>query len=125
MAKGRPLAGLPLSSRKRGRISGMPTLLVFTTLPDTDNAQKLATLLVEQRLAACVNILAPCRSVYRWQDKIEDAIEVPLLIKTQTERYAELEAAIIAHHPYELPEIVAVSIERGLPDYLAWVVSQT
>lgn len=103
----------------------MPTLLVLTNLPDADNAQKLATLLVEQRLAACVNILAPCRSVYRWQGKIEDTIEIPVLIKTQAERYAELEAAIIAHHPYELPEIVAVSIERGLPDYLAWVVAQT
>lgn len=100
-------------------------MLVLTNLPDADNAQKLATLLVERGLAACVNILAPCRSVYRWQGKIEDTIEVPLLIKTRAERYAELEAAIIAHHPYELPEIVAVPIERGLPDYLAWVVAQT
>ena len=103
----------------------MAILLVLTNLPDAEKAHRLAKLLVEQRLAACVNILAPCRSVYRWQDKIEDTIEVPLLIKTRTERYAELEAAIIAHHPYELPEIVAVSIEHGLPDYLAWVVAQT
>jgi periplasmic divalent cation tolerance protein len=72
-----------------------------------------------------VNILAPCRSVYRWQDKIEEASEVPLLIKTTAGRYAELETTIRAHHPYELPEIIAVSIERGLSEYLDWVVAET
>lgn len=103
----------------------MQTLIVFTNLPDAAGAQALARFLVEQRLAACVNILAPCHSVYRWQDKIECAIEVPLLIKTSSECYSALETAIRAHHPYELPEIVAVPIERGLPDYLAWVTAQT
>lgn len=103
----------------------MQILIVFTHLPDAAGAQALARLLVEQRLAACVNILAPCQSVYRWQDKIESAIEVPLLIKTTSECYGALETAIRAHHPYELPEIVAVPIERGLPDYLAWVTAQT
>lgn len=118
-------ARLALLRQKRGKIGAMSTLLVLTNLPDADSAQKLATLLVEQGLAACVNILGPCRSVYRWQDKIEAASEVPLLIKTTTERYAALEAAILAHHPYELPEIVAVSVERGLPEYLAWVAQAT
>ena len=99
----------------------MSTLLVLTNLPDADSAQTLATLMVEQGLAACVNILAPCRSVYRWQGRIEMASEVPLFIKTTTERYAALEAAILAHHPYELPEIVAVTLECGLPEYFAWV----
>ena len=99
----------------------METLLVITTLPDEKHAQTLATALVEAKLAACVNILAPCRSVYRWQGQIEDATEVPLLIKTTAERYAALEAAIRQQHPYELPEIIAVPIDRGLPDYLAWV----
>ncbi len=103
----------------------MQTLIVLTNLPDAASAQALAKLLVEQRLAACVNILAPCHSVYRWQDKIENAIELPLLIKTTAERYAALETAIRAHHPYELPEIIAVPVERGLPDYLAWVAAQT
>ncbi len=103
----------------------MSTLLVLTNLPDADSALTLATLLIEQRLAACVNILAPCRSVYRWQDRIEAVSEVPLFIKTTTERYAALEAAILAHHPYELPEIVAVPVERGLPEYLAWVAQAT
>jgi periplasmic divalent cation tolerance protein len=103
----------------------METLLVLTNLPDTDAAEKLARTLVEGRVAACVNILAPCRSVYRWQDALECATEVPMLVKTTGERYAALEAAIRAAHPYELPEIVAVSIERGLPEYLAWVAAET
>jgi periplasmic divalent cation tolerance protein len=103
----------------------MDTLLVLTNLPDTDSAQALATGLVEARLVACANILAPCRSVYRWQGKVEDAEEVPVLLKTTRERYPALEAAIRAQHPYELPEIVAVPIERGLPDYLAWVAAET
>lgn len=103
----------------------MSFLLVLTNLPDAESAGKLANLLVESQLAACVNILAPCRSVYRWQGKIEDAEETPLLIKTRAERYTELETAIIANHPYELPEIIAVPIERGLPAYLTWVAAQT
>lgn len=103
----------------------MSTLLILTSLPDAASAQSLATHLVEQRLAACVNILAPCRSVYRWEGKIEEASEVPLIIKTTVERYSALEAEILAHHPYELPEIVAVSLERGLPEYLAWVAQET
>ena len=103
----------------------MNALLVLTNLPDAASARALAGALVETRLAACVNILAPCRSVYRWQGKVEDAAEVPLLIKTTTDRYAALEAAIRQQHPYELPEIVAVPIERGLPDYLAWVAAST
>lgn len=103
----------------------MDTLLVITNLPDVDSAQKLAQALVGQRVAACVNILAPCRSVYRWRGKVEETAEVPLLIKTSAARYAALEAAIRAEHPYELPEIVAVRIDKGLPDYLAWVAAET
>ena len=103
----------------------MPVLLIMTNLPDTESAQSLATHLVEQRLAACVNILAACRAVYRWKGEIETASEVPLLIKTTAERYGALEAAILAHHPYELPEIIAVPVEGGLPEYLAWVTRET
>lgn len=101
------------------------TLLVLTNLPDAASAQRLARLLVEQRFAACVNVLSPCTSVYRWQDGVEEASEVPLLIKTTRAAYAALEEAILAHHPYELPEIVAVPIERGLEAYLAWLRSET
>ncbi len=103
----------------------MSSLLVLTNLPDANSAHALAVLLVEQRLAACVNILAPARSVYRWDGRITDAEEVPLLIKTSTARYAELENAIRNHHPYELPEIIALPIELGLPGYLAWVAAET
>ena len=101
------------------------TLLVLTNLPDQASAQALATMLVTERLAACVNLLAPCRSVYRWQGAIDSAEETPLLIKTTAERYAALEAAIRARHPYELPEIIAVPLACGLPDYLAWVAAET
>ena len=101
------------------------TLLVLTNLPDQTSAQSMAESLVADHLAACVNILAPCRSVYRWQGRIEDAPEIPLLIKTTAARYAALEAAIRAGHPYELPEIIAVPIAHGLPEYLNWVASET
>jgi periplasmic divalent cation tolerance protein len=77
------------------------------------------------KLAACVNILAPCRSVYRWKGAVQHDEEHPLLLKTTTERYAELERAIRSAHPYELPEIVAVPIERGLAEYLGWVEAET
>ena len=103
----------------------MDALLVFTNLPDVESARALATTLVEQRVAACVNVLAPCQSIYRWEGKLEEAEEVTLLIKTSAARYAALEEAIRAYHPYELPEIVAVRIEKGLPDYLAWVAAST
>lgn len=100
-------------------------LLVLSTLPDQAAAQKLARALIESRLAACVNVLAPCQSVYRWRDAIEEATEVPVLIKTTASRYAELESVVRAHHPYELPEIVAVQPARGLPEYLAWIAGET
>ena len=103
----------------------MDTLLVVTNLPDRESAEKLALLLVERRLAACVNILAPCASVYRWRGEIQRAEEHPLLIKTGQDRYAELEESIRANHPYELPEIIAVPIVHGLPAYLQWVESET
>jgi periplasmic divalent cation tolerance protein len=103
----------------------MRTLLVLTNLPDREAAERLAGALVEQRVAACVNILAPCKSVYRWKGAVQHDEEYPLLVKTTAERYPALEAAIRAAHPYELPEIIAVPVERGLPAYLAWVDAET
>ena len=100
-------------------------LLVLTNLPNRQAAEKLADTLIEQKLAACVNILAPCRSVYRWKDAVQHDEEHPMLIKTTAERYAALEQAVRAGHPYELPEIIALPIERGLPAYLDWVAAQT
>lgn len=103
----------------------MTALVVLTNLPDRGAAERLADALVEQRLAACVNILAPCRSVYRWNGAVQHDEEYPVLIKTNADRYPALEAAIRAAHPYELPEIVAVKVESGLPAYLAWVTEET
>jgi periplasmic divalent cation tolerance protein len=103
----------------------MGTLLVVTNLPERAAAERIADLLVEKRLAACVNILAPCRSVYRWKGAVQHDEEHPLLIKTTTERYPALEQALRAAHPYELPEIIAVPVERGLPGYLDWVSAET
>src|SRR5678809_495489 len=103
----------------------MTALLVLTNLPDRAAAERLADNLVEKRLAACVNILAPCRSVYRWKGTLQHDEEHPMLIKTTLERYPALEAAIRTGHPYELPEIIAVTIERGLPAYLNWVAAET
>ena len=100
-------------------------LLVLTNLPERAAAERLADLLVEKRLAACVNILAPCRSVYRWQGAVRHDEEHPLLIKTTAERYPALEQALRNGHPYELPEIIAVPIERGLPAYLQWLAAET
>ena len=101
------------------------TLLVLTNLPDADSAKQVARQLVEQRLAACVNILPACASVYRWNDAIESATEVPVLIKTTLARYPALQAALTELHPYELPEIIAVPLHEGLPAYLAWVGAET
>lgn len=103
----------------------MSALLVLTNVPERAAAERLAELLVEKKLAACVNILAPCRSVYRWEGAVQHDEEHPMLIKTTTERYAALEQALRARHPYELPEIIAVPIERGLPAYLDWVAAET
>ena len=100
-------------------------LLVITNLPDRASAEAMAERLVQARVAACVNLLAPCRSVYRWEGRVQSEEEHPLLVKTSAAAYPALEAAIRAAHPYELPEIIAVPVERGLPAYLAWVDAET
>ena len=100
-------------------------VIILTNLPDRASALKLAGELVEQRLAACVNVLAECSSVYRWEGRIKSATEVPVLIKSRAQRYDEVEAAIRRLHPYELPEIVAVPVRRGLEEYLEWVAGET
>jgi periplasmic divalent cation tolerance protein len=101
------------------------TLLVLTNVPDVTIATAIARQLVEQRLAACVNVLPQVQSVYRWQGMIEEASEVTLLIKTTERHYAALEAAIRASHPYDLPEVIAMPIVQGLPQYLDWIVQET
>lgn len=101
------------------------TLLVMTNLPDRPAAETLARALVDRRAAACVNVLSPCFSVYRWQGATETAEEHPLFAKTTEDRYSLLEQVIRELHPYELPEIIAVPLAGGLPAYLQWVEAET
>lgn len=103
----------------------MPALIVFCSCPDLSVAESLATALVEQRLAACVQVLPGLRSIYRWQGRLERADEVQLQIKTDAARYAAVEAEILARHPYELPEILAVEAAAGLDRYLDWIGAST
>ena len=100
-------------------------LLVIANCPDEACANRIALAVVEAGLAACVNLLPRVQSVYRWLGAIESASEVPLLIKTTAGRYTELEAAIHALHPYDVPEIIALPIAQGLPAYLDWLAAET
>jgi periplasmic divalent cation tolerance protein len=106
----------------------MPTMstavIVLTNVPSPALARDIARHLVENRLAACVNIMPAMQSVYRWQEQVEQAEEVALIIKTTSERYADVEQAIAAMHPYDVPEIVALPITDGMPGYLAWITQE-
>ncbi|MDR2838946.1 MAG: divalent-cation tolerance protein CutA, partial [Azonexus sp.] len=88
-------------------------------------ANAIALAVVEEKLAACVNLLPRVQSIYRWQGAVESASEVPLWIKTTADRYAALEARIRELHPYDVPEIIAVPINQGLPAYLKWLAEET
>ena len=94
---------------------------VYAVFADTEEAARIGRDMVERRLAACVNILGPCRSIYRWHDGIEEAEEVPALFKTSTDRAAELVAAIGDAHSYEVPAAVVWPVADALPEYGAWV----
>jgi len=100
-------------------------IAVLTNLPDSDSAFNLARALVQLRLAACANVLAPATSFYVWEGKAEQATEFPVLIKTSADRYGEVESAIRERHPYSLPEIISWPVDRGLPEYLRWVEQQS
>lgn len=97
--------------------------MVLTTIGDPQAAEKLAEQLVERRVAACVNIVGPIRSIYRWKGKVERAQEFLLLIKTTAEEAARVPAVLEELHPYELPECVTLPVEGGSEPYLAWVAS--
>jgi periplasmic divalent cation tolerance protein len=96
-------------------------VIVLTTMPDLASAQQMANELIEESLAACVNILPEMRSIYRWKDEIQQGNEHQLIIKTCASEYENVENWIKNKHPYELPEILAVPIQRGLEGYLGWV----
>lgn len=103
----------------------MPALICFCTCPDATTAERIATALVDERLAACVNMVPGLRSVYRWQGRVEAADEVLLLVKTTAEAYPALQDRLRALHPHELPELLAVETAFGLPEYLLWVADET
>jgi len=97
-------------------------LVVLTTVEKREDGERLAGLLIERELAACVQILPPMVSIYRWQGNIEHANEVLLLIKTRREVYPRLEAVIKENHSYQTPEIIALPIAAGSTEYLSWLV---
>ena len=101
------------------------SVLVLTTFPADGDAETLAATLVEERLAACVNILPPMRSVYRWQGRVEKADERQLVIKTSIGRMRALEKRVKELHPYDVPEFLALMIDKTAKDYLSWVVEST
>ncbi|MGB8169179.1 MAG: divalent-cation tolerance protein CutA [Chthoniobacteraceae bacterium] len=96
-------------------------LVVFTTWPDAVAARAAARVFVEERLAACANLVPAIESIYRWEGKVETASEVWMILKTTIGRYPQLEARIKALHSYEVPEIVSLRVTDGLPAYLRWV----
>ena len=99
----------------------MNLLLCLTTCPDAASAERIAKALVDEQLAACVNVLPGLRSTYRWQGAVERADELLLLIKTTRAAWPALQARLLELHPYELPELLAVEPVDGLPAYLQWV----
>ena len=100
-------------------------VIVFMTAPKREEAERIAEILIEKRLAACVQILPEITSFYHWQGKIERGAEVLILAKTTIERFAELEKAVRENHSYEVPEIIAVPSEAVSAPYLAWLNSET
>ncbi len=99
--------------------------IVLSTIDDAQKARELATTLVNRRLAACVNIIPRVWSVYHWQGTVEEAVENLLILKTSEGRLDELVDGLRELHPYDLPEIIALPVETGLPEYLRWVVEST
>lgn len=100
-------------------------LVVLTTLPNADAAAALSKTIVEERLAACASILPSVRSIYRWQDKIQDEPEVLVLLKTQRQVFERLRTRILELHPYEVPEVLALPVDQGHAAYLDWLVRET
>jgi len=105
------------------RVNGV--LIALTNVPDEDSAREIAEALVRERFAACVNILSGCTSIYRWQQEVETAEEIPLLIKTTIDRFAALQARLAELHPYDVPELIAWRPDAVMPAYGNWVIAET
>src|SRR5262245_11103907 len=103
----------------------MAVLAVFSTFPNPDKAAEVARTLVTEQLAACVNLVGPVRSIYRWQGEISDDTETLAVIKTTRERFEAMKARLVELHPYEVAEVIALAVEAGHAPYLAWVETET
>ena len=99
-------------------------LILVCTCPDAATARRLAGGLLERKLAACVNILPEIRSMYCWQGELHDDGEALMVVKTVQQAYAEVEAWLLQHHPYDVPEVLAVQVQAGSATYLEWVQNE-
>ncbi|BDG01982.1 divalent-cation tolerance protein CutA [Anaeromyxobacter oryzae] len=100
-------------------------LVVLVTAPSADKAAELARALVEERLAACGNVVPGLRSIYRWDGKVQDDVEALLLLKTTRARFEALRERVLALHPYQVPEVLAIPVAAGSAPYLAWIAAET
>jgi periplasmic divalent cation tolerance protein len=100
-------------------------LVVLVTAPTPERAAEIARALVEERLAACGNVVPAIRSIYRWEGKVQDEAEALLVLKTTRARFEALRDRVLALHPYEVPEVIALAVETGSAPYLAWLVAET
>ena len=100
-------------------------LVVLVTAPTPERAAEIARALVEERLAACGNVVPGLRSIYRWEGKVEDEPEALLVLKTTRARFEALRARVLALHPYQVPEVIALPVEAGSAPYLAWIAGET
>ncbi len=103
----------------------MTFILALTTYPNQSLAEKMATRLVSERLAACVQLSAPIESIYRWKNKIEKTQEVQMWIKTTREHFPAVTEMIRKNHPYDVPEVISIPIQDGLNEYLNWIHEET
>lgn len=103
----------------------MPPVVVFSTFPGAERAAEVARTLVDERLAACVNLVPAVRSIYRWQGAVQDDTEALAIIKTTSERLPALRERLAALHPYDVPEILALPVADGHAPYLAWLAAET
>jgi periplasmic divalent cation tolerance protein len=105
--------------------SSAPAMVVLCTAPSEEDAARLARELVEARVCACVNLVSPVRSIYRWEGEVHDEAEHLLVIKTSSDRFEPLRDLILAKHPYEAPEVIALPIVAGSEAYLSFIVDET
>lgn len=98
---------------------------MFSTFPNPDKAAEVARTLVNEQLAACVNLVGPVRSIYRWKGEISDDTETLAVIKTTRDRFEAMRARLVELHPYDVAEVIALPVEAGHAPYLAWVESET